>query len=58
MISPEYLDLKDCVVRIEAKVDTMVKSLKSCQERCHIDNPKKGWRRFFRSLSSLVCVIF
>jgi len=58
MFSPEFLDLKESIVRIEGKVDLMSKSLKNCQERCHVDNPKRGWRRLFRSMTSLVSVIF
>jgi hypothetical protein len=58
MQSREFDELKEIVDRIEGKVDTMVVSLKSCQSRCHIDNAPKGWRRFFRSLTSLVSVIF
>lgn len=54
MQSREFEDLKAIVDRIEGKVDTMVVSLKSCQSRCYIDNPPKGWRRLFKSLSALV----
>jgi hypothetical protein len=58
MQSREFDELKAIVDRIEGKVDTMVISLKSCQTRCYVDNPPKGWRRFFKSMTSLVLFIF
>jgi hypothetical protein len=58
MPSQEFHELKEIVDRIEGKVDTMVESLKKCQSRCHIDNPPRGFKRFFKSLTGLVTVIF
>lgn len=58
MQSREFEDLKVIVDRIECKVDTMATSLKSCQARCYVDNPPKGWRRFFKSLSALLLFRF
>jgi hypothetical protein len=58
MPTQEFLEIKEIVDRIEGKVDLMVVSLKNCQSRCHVDNPPKGWKRFFKSLSSIVTVLF
>lgn len=58
MPSSEFEELKAIVDRIEGKVDTMVLSLKSCQSHCHIDNPPKGWKRFFKSLAAVVLLRF
>jgi hypothetical protein len=58
MSTQEIHELKEIIERIEGKVDLMGISLKNCQSRCHVDNPPKGWRKIFRSLSSLVSVIF
>jgi hypothetical protein len=58
MQSREFDELKVIVDRIEGKVDTMVISLKKCQGRCHVENPPKGWRRWFKSLSSFIFLLF
>jgi hypothetical protein len=58
MPTPEYHDLKEIVDRIEQKVDIMTASLRSCQARCHVDNPPRGWKRIFKSLTAFVGVLF
>lgn len=58
MQSREFDELKAIVDRIEGKVDTMVTSLKSCQARCYVDNPPKGWRRIFKSISTFLFLPF
>jgi hypothetical protein len=58
MHTREFDELKSIVDRIEGKVDTMVISLKNCQARCHVENPPKGWRRFFKSIPSFLFLLF
>lgn len=58
MPTQEFHELKEIVDRIEGKVDLMVKSLRTCQSHCHVANPPRGWRRFFKSLTSFITVIF
>ena len=58
MPSQEFHELKEIVDRIEGKVDLMVTSLKNCQSRCHVANPPRGFKRFFKALTSLVTVLF
>jgi hypothetical protein len=57
MPSQEFHELKEIVDRIEGKVDVMTESLKRCQARCHIDNPPRGWNRFFRFLTSTASLV-
>jgi hypothetical protein len=58
MFEQDILDLKEAIARIEGKVDLMTVSLTNCQKRCHVDNPPRGWRRLFGSMTMLASVIF
>lgn len=39
LINQLTLETKEVLVKIEGKVDIMHESLKSCQKRCHVQNP-------------------
>jgi hypothetical protein len=58
MPTQEFHELKEIVDRIEGKIDMMGASLKICQSHCHVDNPPRGLKRFFRALTALVTVLF
>ncbi len=54
MFSQEYTELKEMIESIDAKQELILKSLKSCQGRCHVDNPPGRWRGLGRVLAALI----
>lgn len=49
-------ELKEMILAVGAKVDTILSSLKTCQSRCHVDNPppKNRWRGLGQALLAMV----
>ena len=55
MESQEYQEIKEMIGQLDAKVDLIGRSLKTCQSRCHVDNPPKSrWRGLGRALLAMV----
>ena len=53
MASAEVEELKEMIGLVIEKVDTMTRSLKSCQSHCYVDNPPGKWRGFLRAFRNL-----
>lgn len=55
MDSQEYRELKEMIGAVDGKVEGILTSLKTCQSRCHVDNPPTSrWRELGRALLALV----
>jgi hypothetical protein len=53
-INREIRELKDMVASVARTVITIKDSLRTCQSRCHVDNPPGRWRGLYRALRALV----
>lgn len=53
-IQQELRELKDMVAGIALMVHTIKDSLRTCQSRCHVDNPPGKWRALGRALRAMV----
>ena len=49
----ELEEIKGMFEQLMGEVDTIHKSLKSCQSRCHVDNPPTRWKGFLRAFTTL-----
>ena len=56
MESQEYKELRELVGAVDDKVERILSSLKTCQSRCHVDNPpsKSRWRGLGRALLAMI----
>jgi hypothetical protein len=54
MNSQEYRELVDMIKAVDDKVERMLTALKTCQSRCHVDNPPSRWRGLGRALLALI----
>jgi hypothetical protein len=52
MSSHEIEELQVLIGQLHTKMDLMLRSLKSCQGRCHVDNPPGRWRGLGRALTA------
>lgn len=54
MSSQESLEIKEMIAALGLKIDTIAASLKTCQSRCHVDNPPRKLRGLLRAVAALV----
>lgn len=59
MQSQEMEEIKEMFAALNKKMETIAKSLKSCQSHCYVDNPRVAdppgkWRGLGRALLALV----
>ena len=54
MQSQEMEEIKFMFETLNNKMETIAKSLKSCQSHCYVDNPPGKWRGLGRALLALV----
>jgi len=54
MESQEYKELKEMIVAVDKKIETILHSLQTCQGRCHVDNPPGRWRGLGRALLAMI----
>jgi len=53
--SQEYKELKEMIGAVDQKVETILGSLRTCQSRCHVDNPPTSrWRELGRAFLAFV----
>ena len=52
--SQEFIELKEMIELVDRKSNVILNSLKTCQSRCHVDNPVGKWRGFGRALMALL----
>ena len=52
--SQEMNEIREMFQTLSKRLDTISSSLKSCQSRCHVDNPPGKWRGLGRALMALV----
>lgn len=53
MQSQEYRELKEMIEDQGKTLNTILNSLKTCQSRCHVDNPPNRWRGLGQALAAL-----
>ena len=55
MYSQEYRELKEMIEAVDHKLETILSSLKTCQGRCHVDNPPRNkWRGLGQALMAML----
>jgi len=54
METQEYRELKEMVSQLGQKLETILTSLRTCQSRCHVDNPPGRWRGLGRALVAMI----
>jgi len=54
MQSPEYRELKDMIEAQGNTLKIILNSLKTCQSRCHVDNPPSRWRGLGRAIMAMI----
>jgi len=54
METQEYRELKEMVSQLGQKLETILASLRTCQSRCHVDNPPGRWRGLGRALVAMI----
>jgi len=53
-VSTQEIDeLKDMFGKLDQKLEIIRRSLKKCQQRCHVDNPPGRWRGLGRALLAM-----
>lgn len=55
MSTQEYRELRETIEGVGEKVERILSSLKTCQSRCHVDNPppKGKWRGLGQALLAI-----
>lgn len=53
MSSQEYSELREMIETIGQQQELILSSLKTCQGRCHVDNPPGKLRGLGRAIASL-----
>lgn len=59
MESQEYKELREQIGAVDGKVERILSSLKTCQSRCHVDNPPRmlsRWRGLGQALLALISI--
>jgi hypothetical protein len=54
MQSQEYRELKEMIEAQGNTLKTILTSLKTCQSRCHVDNPPSRWRGLGRAIMAMI----
>jgi len=54
MQTQEYRELKEMIDAQGKTLQTILTALKSCQSRCHVDNPPSRWRGLGRALVAMI----
>jgi hypothetical protein len=55
--SQEYRELREQIGALDTKLEGILISLKTCQSRCHVDNPPRTlsrWRGLGQALLALI----
>ena len=54
MPTQDVTELKEMIEAVGQQVARIGEALKTCQSRCHVDNPPSRWRGLGRALLALV----